>query len=113
MTIPQTKDKIKYMKKSQKVLDDDSSMQNVIFTHSAPRNRTVNRYAVIGFILAFIISVIGLALCIVGFIKSKNLDGDGRGLAKAGIIISSVALALYTGLISFLAIAVHSTPLYS
>lgn len=49
-----------------------------------------NALAIIGFVLSFLgaYSIFGLILSIVGLIKSKNLDGKGKGFSIAGIVIS-------------------------
>jgi len=84
-----------------------------VFTYSASADRVTNKHALWGFVLAFIISAIGLALCIIGLRRSQYLNNrEGRGLSIAGIIISSVALSVYIFLIVFIAIMVHGSPLY-
>ncbi|MDE7071171.1 MAG: hypothetical protein K2O86_04290 [Clostridia bacterium] len=52
--------------------------------------RKSNALAIIGFVLSFLgaYSIFGLILSIVGLIKSKNLDGKGKGFSIAGIVIS-------------------------
>ena len=52
-----------------------------------------NTLAIVGFILSFFASVVGLILSIVGLKKSAELDGSGKKLAIAGIIISAVSIA--------------------
>ncbi|MCI8421713.1 MAG: DUF4190 domain-containing protein [Clostridia bacterium] len=49
-----------------------------------------NALAIIGFVFSFFgaYSIFGLILSIVGLIKSKNLDGKGKGFSIAGIVIS-------------------------
>lgn len=50
--------------------------------------------ALAGFICSFFVSLVGLILSIIGYRKSKELNGEGRGLAIAGIIISIVSMVL-------------------
>ena len=38
------------------------------------------------------LSIVGLILSIVGLTKAKDCDGNGKGLAIAGIIISAIAI---------------------
>lgn len=49
-----------------------------------------NALAIIGFVFSFFgaYSIFGLILSIIGLIKSKNLDGKGKGFSIAGIVIS-------------------------
>ncbi len=49
----------------------------------------INRIALVGFILAFLIPIIGLIVSIIGLVKAKDYGGDGRGIAIAGISLSS------------------------
>ena len=53
-----------------------------------------NGMAVAGFILSFFVPLLGLIFSIVGVVKSKNLNGAGKGLAIAGIIISAVSMVI-------------------
>ncbi len=52
-----------------------------------------NGIAVAGFICAFIIPLLGLILSAIGLSNSKKLNGNGRGLAIAGIIVSLISFA--------------------
>lgn len=63
-----------------------------------------NTMALVGFILSFFTSFIGLIISIMGLSNSKKpeYNGDGRGLAIAGIIISSIGTAVYVLLISLI-----------
>ena len=54
-----------------------------------------NTMAIVGFIFAFLMPVVGLICSILGMKKSTELDGKGKGLALAGIIISIVAMIAY------------------
>ena len=49
-----------------------------------------NTLAVVGFVLAFVSTFIGLGLSIAGLVQLKKTGERGRGLAIAGIVISSV-----------------------
>ena len=53
-----------------------------------------NILAIVGFILSFFSTVIGLVLSILGYKKSLELNGKGKGLATGGIIISSVSIVI-------------------
>ena len=68
-------------------------------TQSANKYQVVHRsngLAVAGFVLSLIMGgLISLIISICGYTKSQEpeYDGDGRGLAIAGIVISSIELA--------------------
>ena len=53
-----------------------------------------NGMAIAGFILSFFVPVLGLIFSIIGLKKSNQMNGAGRGLAKAGLILSIIWLAL-------------------
>ena len=57
-------------------------------------NQKSNSMALAGFICSFFVSLVGLILSIIGYRKSKERTGEGRGLAIAGIIISIVSMVL-------------------
>jgi uncharacterized membrane protein YvbJ len=64
--------------------------------------RPLDLLSVVGFILSFIVAVAGLAVSIVAYNRIKYTDDfTSKGLAKAGIIISSVELC-----VAFLAVFV-------
>ena len=56
------------------------------------RQAKMNTLALVGFILSFFISFVGLILCIIGLsqINSANGTQTGKGLAIAGIIIGAI-----------------------
>ncbi|MDE7209140.1 MAG: DUF4190 domain-containing protein [Clostridia bacterium] len=56
---------------------------------------TSNNLAVIGFVLSFFISLAGLICSIMGYKKSAELNGKGKGLSLAGIIISVISMVAY------------------
>ncbi|MDE6058564.1 MAG: zinc-ribbon domain-containing protein [Clostridia bacterium] len=57
--------------------------------------KQTNTLAIVGFILSFFFTLVGLICSIIAY---KNADsqygGNGKGLALAGIIISSIAMAV-------------------
>lgn len=65
---------------------------------SDPARRTPpskwNGLAIAGFILSFLISLVGLILSIIGFNQTKRSGEKGHGLALAGIIISIINMIL-------------------
>lgn len=53
-----------------------------------------NTKALVGFILAFFLPIVGLILGIMGLKASNEMNGEGKGLSIAAIIISSVSMVL-------------------
>ncbi len=70
----------------------------------APQPTPTNGYAIAGFVLAFIFSLLGLIFSLIGRSKAKTI-GSGEGLAIAGMIISTIRIALVF-IIFFLAFCV-------
>lgn len=62
-------------------------------TYQQPTS-TSNTIALVGFILSFFVTLPGLICSIIGYRRAPEYGGNGRGLALAGIIISSVAIGL-------------------
>lgn len=68
-----------------------------------PQKQT-NSLALVGLILPIIMpqfSILGLILSIIGFIKSREMNGSGKGLAIAGIIVSAIVLIAMVGVILY------------
>ena len=63
--------------------------------------QTSNGMATAGFILSFFVPVLGLIFSIIGLNKANQLNGAGRGMAKAGLILSIVWLVLEVIVIIF------------
>lgn len=68
-------------------------------------NNENNTMSIVGFILSFMMPVVGLILSILGLNKSKELNNKGKGLSIAGIIIS-VLLFIFQFLVLLLLISV-------
>lgn len=67
---------------------------------STVKNQT-NGFAIAGFVLSLvslvccgITSTLGLIFSIIGLVQSKKMDGKGKGLAIAGIVICCVFVVL-------------------
>jgi hypothetical protein len=67
------------------------------YGYGAPPQQS-NGMAIAGLILAFLFWPVGLVLSIIGFNKSKQLGGSGRGQALAGIIISPIVGVIGIGI---------------
>ena len=85
-----------YCRNCGKQLDDQASVCTncgVATSNHVQHKSETNTIAIIGFILSFFISIAGLICSIVGYRNAKYEDKDGKGMALAGIIISSIKLA--------------------
>lgn len=51
-----------------------------------------NGMAVAGFVCAFFIPILGIIFSGIGLSKANNLNGKGKGLATAGLVISIVMI---------------------
>ncbi len=51
-----------------------------------------NTMSIVGFILSFFISIVGLILSIIGMRQCDERGEAGKGLAVAGVIISALGL---------------------
>ena len=74
----------------------------VVNNTTAPAKKS-NGMAIAGFVTSLVnmllccgsISLISLILSIVGAVKAKDCDGEGKGLAIAGIIISAIMMLIF------------------
>lgn len=59
-----------------------------------PVQKQKNPMAIAGFVLSVSLyfCVLGLILSIVGLVKSRSLNGEGKGLAIAGIAVSGIVI---------------------
>lgn len=60
----------------------------------ASPDRGSNTCALLGLILSFLVPVIGFILSIVGLHRANSLDGDGRGFAIGGLVVSVIEIVL-------------------
>ena len=80
----------------------NANPQPQVVANNAQQSGT-NGLAIAGFIVSLVslvlccgsASVISLVLSIIGSVKAKNYDGNGKGFAIAGIIISAVGIAVF------------------
>lgn len=77
------------------------------YAHPADQTGPSNIFAIIGFVLAFVIPFFGLVVSIVGLVEAKNYRNKGKGLAIAGIIISCLWFVVIFG--SVLALLILGT----
>lgn len=77
----------------------ESKKSTVVVTNNiTTNNNSSNGFAIAGFVVSLVSSllccgtfnVLALILSIIGLIKSKELNGRGKGLAIAGIVIASI-----------------------
>ncbi len=78
-----------------------------------------NNMAIAGFVCSLcglitcgIVSIVGLILSIVGLKKSGEMNGEGKGLAIAGVVIGAIETVLMIITIIFLIIVVASASTY-
>lgn len=57
-----------------------------------PTPQGTNGMSIAGFVLAFLFTPLGLILSIVGLVQARKRNQKGRGLAIAGIVISTVSI---------------------
>lgn len=69
-----------------------------------------NPAATAGFVLAFFFNILSLILCIIGLKKSAELDGKGRSLAIAGIVLDVLSI-LFT--VAIIVVIITMGPLLS
>ena len=62
-----------------------------------PQAQKINTMALIGFIGAFVIPVVGIVLGVIGFNQTRVTGEGGRGLARAAVILGSVFTLLQVG----------------
>ena len=62
-----------------------------------------NGMGIAGFVLSFLIPILGLIFSIIGYTKAKEYNDNAKGLSLAGIIISSVFIVI--GIIGIIAYA--------
>lgn len=87
---------------------------NVQNTNQAINNnvqvvKSTNGFAVAGFVVSLVSTILccgifnwlSLVFSIIGLVNSKNMNNEGKGLAIAGIVISSVFLVLTIVLYAF------------
>lgn len=60
----------------------------------APSSGKTNTLAIVGFILSFFIAIAGLICSIVGYRNAPQYNGNGKGFALAGIIISALEIVI-------------------
>lgn len=74
-----------------------------------------NDLAIAGFILSFFLPLVGLILSAIGLAKSKKpeFNGNGRGLAIAGVVLSSVFIVIAILFIVIYVIRIMTTIAYA
>ncbi len=65
-----------------------------------PVNKT-NTLAIVGFVLSFFVAIAGLICSIIGLKQCNQTKEGGKGLAIAGVVISSVSMAIFFLLFMF------------
>lgn len=73
---------------------DGAYYDNGRYANRAGGYRKTNAMAIAGFVCSFLFALLGLIFSIIGMKQCRERNEDGYGLAKAGMIISIVCLAL-------------------
>ena len=79
----------------------NNSVENVNISNNGGGSKT-NGLAIAGFTVTLvstilccgIFNMVGLVLSIIGLVKAKDYDGNGKGLAIAGIVICCVCILI-------------------
>ena len=71
-----------------------STKEEKITVVETSSGQTSNGMATAGFILSFFVPVLGLIFSIIGLNRANQMNGAGRGMAKAGLILSIIWLVL-------------------
>ena len=61
---------------------------------NAINGNTTNVFAILGLIFAFVMPILGIIFSCVGLSEAKQKNGSGHGMAKAGLILSIIFIAL-------------------
>ena len=67
--------------------------KNALSNASSNTNQS-NTMAIVGFIFSFFFALVGLICSIIGFKRAPEFGGNGKGIALAGIIISSISIII-------------------
>lgn len=75
-----------------------------------PSSDRFNVMAIVGFVLAFVVSLAGLIVSIIALSQIKKTGERGRGLALAGVIISALSIVFGIIWIIFLIAVAANAP---
>jgi len=88
-------------KKDSKEKESSELSSDNMTTTIAHSDKKTNGFAIAGFVLSLvsllccgILSWLGLIFSIIGLVNAKKCNGEGKGLAIAGIIISAIFVLL-------------------
>lgn len=89
-------------KKIKKDETDANNVNNKVVVNNSGNNK-VNGFAIAGFVTSLVsgllccgsVNIVSLILSIVGLVKAKSLNGEGKGFSIAGIVISIVFILLW------------------
>lgn len=85
----------------------DCGIRVAVVENQNSNSERTNGLAIAGFISSFFISLVGLILSIVGLNQIKKTNERGKGLAIAGIVISSAKMVLTVLATIFIIIAIN------
>lgn len=112
--------KIESKKQEEKVVEKTVEKKNTSTTSSTSTTSKTgtNSLALVGFIVSLVstllccglFNVISLVLSIVGMVQANDYNGNGKGFALAGIIISAIPIAIW--ILFYLFAAIVNTSSY-
>ena len=94
-------DNVKFCTSCGKGVDEGAQQKTTVVVNSNP-TEPKNGLAIAGFVVSLVstllccgaFNIVGLVLSIVGLVKAKDYNGNGKGLAIAGIVICAVVMVL-------------------
>lgn len=105
-----------------KKIEENKQTVNINQTVTNNQKQT-NGFAIAGFVLSIVsllccgtTSILGLVFSIIGLVNANKQNGEGKGLAIAGIVISSIMIILFVclyGLGVFASMVDSSSPFSS
>jgi hypothetical protein len=69
---------------------DNTVYNGSAYAYGQPSKPASNGFAIAGFVCSFFIPLLGWIFGGIGLSRSKNLDGKGRGMAIAALVIATV-----------------------
>ncbi|QHF21675.1 DUF4190 domain-containing protein [Rathayibacter sp. VKM Ac-2762] len=64
-------------------------------TSTAPHTDRLNTLSIAGFVLAFVLNVVGLVVSLVALAQIRRTGERGRGLAIAGVVVGGFWFVLF------------------
>lgn len=95
-------DNVKFCTSCGKSVEEEGQAQSYnsqVVVNNNGANQPTNGLAIAGFVVSLVSlcccglgAIVGLILSIIGLVKAKDYNGNGKGLAIAGVIISAISI---------------------